>query len=216
MLVDSPFFTRSLACLQRPEGALTAMLMGRNTVKRTRCLWVISAVRSAIRAAAGRVRGRRRARCAGAASCRRHSRMRGDTQHENRRTVHLRPPARRRRRLGDLAHNRLQAGRHRRRRSRARGRGVAGDLLRGRPQALWRLDPLRHLQRGPVGLGGVVLDRNRAPLGERPVARWCPGLAPCARRGRAGAAGALDTRRHGAGPALGRGGGPRDQESRRR
>ena len=42
--VDSASFARSLACLQRPEGALAATLMGRNSVKRTRCLWAHSAV----------------------------------------------------------------------------------------------------------------------------------------------------------------------------
>ncbi|MDE0381690.1 MAG: hypothetical protein OXI20_20850 [Rhodospirillales bacterium] len=62
--IDSQSFARSLACLQRPKGALTAMLMGRNSVKPTRCLRVISAVRSAICAAAGQVRGRRPAQAA--------------------------------------------------------------------------------------------------------------------------------------------------------
>ncbi|MDD9991923.1 MAG: hypothetical protein OXP75_08975, partial [Rhodospirillales bacterium] len=42
--VDSPSFARSLACLQRPEGALTAMLMERYSVKPAHCLWVISTV----------------------------------------------------------------------------------------------------------------------------------------------------------------------------
>ena len=62
--VDSPSLTRSLACLQRPKGALAAMLIKRISVKPARCLWVISAVRSAIRAAADRVRGRRPAQAA--------------------------------------------------------------------------------------------------------------------------------------------------------
>ena len=42
--VDSQSFARSLACLQRPEGALTAMLIKRISVKRTRCLWAFSTV----------------------------------------------------------------------------------------------------------------------------------------------------------------------------
>ena len=115
----------------------------------------------------------------------------------------------------DLAHHRLPAQRPGRRRSRGRGRGVVRDVLCDRPEALERLGPLRHLQRRPLGVGGFVLDRHRAPPAGGPMAHR-PGLARLARRGGAGHAGGPGTGRHSAHPALVRGGAPRHQAGRRR